>query len=102
MTHLPKQFRRDKFDFLQVVDLHPVYVYQKAKGDWMGWEVVKARWMGGRTWKDRVFSAGYTYPSSVEWGIRGWSCQTLDRARQKALELAKPVTIKTATEKQKV
>lgn len=87
MTPLPKQFRRDQFDFTQRVDLHPVYIYQKAKGQWVGYEVVIARERGECTIKDRTIQAGWAYPSSEQWGTYGWSVETMEQAKQKAFEL---------------
>lgn len=87
MTPLPKTIRRNGFDFIQKLDAHPFYVYEKRKGSWIGYEVIKACQIGERIWKERTFSARWAYPSSEQWGLYGFSCHTLERARQKAFEL---------------
>lgn len=96
MTPLAKHFRRDQFDFTQKVDLHPVYIYQKTKGGWSGLEVVIARKRVGRVLKNYTISDGWDYPSSEQWGQTGWTCQTMERARQKAFELVDQITLKKA------
>lgn len=69
--------------------MHPIYIYRKSKGLWEGCEVIIARKRGERVIKERTISAGWAYPGSEDWGAYGWSCQTLERAHQKAAELAK-------------
>lgn len=99
MNPIPKHFRRDQFDFNQRLDLHPVYVYQKTKVGWLGFEVIIARERVGRTFKGRVIEAGWAYPSSEQWGVYGWSFQNIEQARQKAFELVDQLALKAAAEK---
>jgi len=94
MTPLPKQFRRDKFDFRQVMALDPIFIYEKTKGGWSGLEVIIARKRVGRILKFYTISDGWDYPSSEQWGQYGWTVQTMERARQKAFELADSLAAK--------
>jgi hypothetical protein len=86
---LPKEFDRDGFSYRQIFATHPnLYIYEKRRGGYRGHEVVKARRLGGRVLNGRHFRAGWYYPSSAQWGVLGWTCQTLERALEKVREFS--------------
>lgn len=85
---LPTQFKRNGFTHTQVAVAHPVYVYEKRKGRYTGFEVIKARPRPERVFKDRRLEAAWAYPASEDWGTYGFTCPTLLRAMEKAGELA--------------
>lgn len=65
--------------------LGSVAIYKKSKlfTPIESWEVVK---IGTRSEKQafgRVFPASETYPSSEQWGDRGWTCTTKEDADKK-------------------
>jgi hypothetical protein len=84
MISLPKTFTSDSFTLTQRVDLHPVYIYEKAKGDFTTFEVIKARRSPERVVKNKRLSASWVYPRSEDWGLWGWSCPTMESAWARA------------------
>lgn len=53
------------------------------------WEVVKIRVHPERLLQERRIEAGEAYPSSEQWGKRGWTYKSLENARAKFEELTK-------------
>lgn len=84
MKPIPKTFRKGGFDYKQVFRDGPWCIYRQTK-EGTGieqFEVVKLKllpggchWMTGQELKPRE-----SYPSLAEWGIRGWTCETLEAA----------------------
>lgn len=90
MKPLPTDFTRLAFRYRQVERIGDLAIYHQTEGgSHRSYEVVKVRRMPERNIKGRVLEAGEVYPRSERWGIDGWSCPTLERARAKLAELQK-------------
>lgn len=92
MRQLQTSFRKDGFTYTQIHAAHPIYVFEQRKGGSIHWEVVKARPRPDSTIKGRVVEAYWAYPGSNDWGLYGFTCQTLERAMEKATELNQTVS----------
>ena len=80
---LPWHLRHDGFDLLQVERVGRVAIYEKTKGIYRGWEIILIRKRPGRRLPGgRHVSAREQYPSSAEWGIRGWTAMSLADAKK--------------------
>ncbi len=85
----PEQFSHDGFIFTQVWREGMTAIYdQRRPGDSCptSFEVVKLRVRKAHP-KDHDQSPKEGYPSSNEWGVRGWSCLDLPQAMGLAARL---------------
>ena len=75
---LPRTLRHDGFDLRQVQRIGQVALYEKTKDNYTaGWEIILIRKRPGRHLPGGKFlPAREQYPSSAEWGIRGWTATT--------------------------
>lgn len=90
MKPLSTDFTRGAFRYRQVERLGDLCIYhQTEEGEHRAYEVVKVRRMPERQIMGRTLAASEVYPRSEDWGVYGWTCQTLERARTKLAELQK-------------
>ena len=75
--------RHDGFDLRQVERIGRVAIYEKTKGTYKGWEIILIRKRPGRQLPGgKHIPAREQYPSSAEWGIRGWTAVSLVSAKR--------------------
>ena len=80
---LPSGLRHDGFDLLQVERVGRVAIYEKTKGTYKGWEIILIRRRPDRQLPGgNYIPAREQYPSSAEWGIRGWTAMSLADAKK--------------------
>ena len=80
---LPGGLRHDGFDLRQVARIGRVAIYEKTKGTYRGWEIILIRKRPGRQLPGgKHIPAREQYPSSAEWGIRGWTAMSLADAKK--------------------
>ena len=80
---LPCSLRRDGFDLRQVERVGCVALYEKTKGNYTGWEIILIRKRPGRHLpRGKYLPAREQYPSSADWGIRGWTAMSLADAKK--------------------
>ena len=80
---LPCGLRHDGFDLRQVERIGRVAIYEKTKGTYKGWEIILIRKRPGRQLPGgKHIPAREQYPSSAEWGIRGWTAMSLVSAER--------------------
>lgn len=87
---LPKQFRRDEFDFRQIAREKNAAIYQQH---WIGcaepsvcYEVIRIRRRDGFTIGGRFVEPAEVYPNSEAWGVDGWTVQGKEAAFHKLQE----------------
>lgn len=72
---MKKQFNKYGYQFKQLENIeNRVFIYEQLDGDRLAYYEVVIPRKGG-------------YPSSSDWGTHGFTIKSLDRAREKALEL---------------
>ena len=82
-TALPGGLRHDGFDLRQVERIGRVAIYEKTKGTYKGWEIILIRKRPGRQLPGgKHIPAREQYPSSADWGIRGWTAMSLANAKK--------------------
>ena len=80
---LPCALRHDGFDLRQVKRVGHVAIYEKTKGTYKGWEIILIRKRPGRQLPGgKHIPAREQYPSSADWGIRGWTAMSLVSAKR--------------------
>ena len=80
---LPCGSRHDGFDLRQVERIGRVAIYEKTKGTYKGWEIILIRKRPDRQLPGgKHIPAREQYPSSAEWGIRGWTAMSLADAKK--------------------
>ena len=80
---LPCGSRHDGFDLRQVERIGRVAIYEKTKGTYKGWEIILIRKRPGRQLPGgKHIPAREQYPSSADWGIRGWTAMSLVSAKR--------------------
>jgi len=91
MIPLATTFRSNGFDFVQIAREGDHAIFRKTKPSlplFETFEVVVIQKMGEHKWPNGNVSPAHEYmPGRYEWGTKGWSCQTLERAREKFREL---------------
>ena len=91
MIPLATTFRSNGFDFVQIARKGDHAIFRKTKPSlplFETFEVVVIQKMGEHKWPNGNVSPAHEYmPGRYEWGTKGWSCQTLERAREKLREL---------------
>ncbi len=83
------QFRHGNFDLAIVDRFNDIAIYRKTKGEYTGYEVVRITRRPPHpfdTEKD-LYDRVEHYPGNEEWGIYGWTFQTLEVAQLKAFKL---------------
>lgn len=85
MKILPKKFTKKGFTYNQVVRTGDKAIYEQSKSDHEGttFEVVKINRHNGYELGGQHIPPGETYPSTSQWGIAGWTYQTLADAEKK-------------------
>ena len=80
---LPCGSRHDGFDLRQVERIGRVAIYEKTKGTYKGWEIILIRKRPSRQLPGgKHLPAREYYPSSADWGIRGWTAMSLVSAKR--------------------
>lgn len=107
MKLLPTQFHKKGWEHQQLVRLADVAIYERWKEGQQArhYEVVRIRQCKESTGTDdkgRVYKrqAQEVYPSSVDWGLRGWTYQQYEDAQKKFRELTESAARKSRTESQ--
>ena len=88
---LRKEYNKDGYILKYIKHEGDVYLYNKTgiKEDWMDkdpsthWEVVIASKRTGSS----PAAGKYGYPSDSDWGTKGWTLMTIERAEMKFIEL---------------
>jgi hypothetical protein len=87
---LPCGLRHDGFDLRQVERVGRVAIYEKTKDTYKGWEIILIRKRPGRQLPGGKHTpAREQYPSSAEWGIRGWTAMSLTNAKRQFNKLVR-------------
>jgi len=91
MKQLPQTFKRNGFTFGQMEREGNVAIYRKHKGRISSFEVVLIQSHNGRIIMGEVIPPSEFYPSSEQWGTKGWTLAEADYhgAHRKFLELLK-------------
>ena len=80
---LPCALRHDGFDLRQVKRVGHVAIYEKTGGTYKGWEIILIRKRPDRQLPGgRHLPAREYYPSSADWGTRGWTAISLASAKR--------------------
>ena len=89
---LPKEFRRDGFDYLQITREGNASIYEQR---WVGcsspsvcYEVIRIRRREGFQIGARFIEPGEVYPNSEAWGVNGFTRTDKDAAFAKLRDLA--------------
>jgi hypothetical protein len=89
---LPKEFRRDGFEYRQIVRQGDTAIYAQT---WCGcpepsvcYEVVRIRQRDGFNINGRFVDSAELYPRSEAWGVDGFTLTDKDSAFAKLRELA--------------
>ena len=81
---LPGQLRHEGSDLRLVKRVGRVALYEKTKGEYTCWEIILVRKRSGRLLPNGKFlPARECYPSSADWGMRGWTAMSLTRAKKR-------------------
>jgi hypothetical protein len=101
---LPKQFRRDGFDYRQIAREGDAAIYEKT---WLGcaepslcYEVIRIRCRDGFQIGGRFVEPAEVYPRSEFWGMNGFTFTNRDKAWAKFSEISlekPPMTRKEVT-----
>lgn len=91
MTPLAESFKANGFVFTQLVRAGDLAIYRKAKGNWVGFEVIRVQRHTGYTIAGKFCPPAEFYPANEKWGVDGYSCVSEDRARVKMAEMGLPV-----------
>ena len=92
MKPIPETFKSDGFTHTLVERDRMLAIFSKGKppSQPFHWEVVRLHVEKEKRWKDgrekSVTPEHEAYPSSEQWGERGWTCMSLDEARKKLQE----------------
>jgi len=87
MKPLATTFTRSGWTFKQLAREGRIAVYVKRQGSFHTWEVIKIAQKGECIFKGRHLEAREVYPPSESWGVKGWACQSKQRAYRKMDEL---------------
>lgn len=98
MTKFATQFQRNGFDFQQLERRGDVAIFLQSKGGRsVAFEVVRIRVAPPHRFQDgRELPEREVYPSSEHWGLYGFTCETLERAKalMHALTECPPLSIR--------
>ena len=90
---LPKEFRRDGFDYRQIAREGNAAIYEQR---WTGcaepsvcYEVIRIRQREGFQINGRFVGPAEVYPNSEAWGVNGFTLSNRDAAFAKLREIAK-------------
>jgi hypothetical protein len=90
---LPKEFRRDGFDYRQIAREGNAAIYEQR---WTGcaepsvcYEVIRARRREGFEIDGRFVEPAEVYPNSQAWGENGWTFTNKDAAFVKLQEICR-------------
>lgn len=87
MKLLPEQFTSGGFLHTQLDRQGTLAIYRRSKGSHKHYEVIDIKSHNGYTIAGRFIEPAETYPSAEEWGQRGWTCDSWERADEKLKEL---------------
>ena len=89
---LPKEFRKDGFNYRQIVRDGDAAVYEQTWADCnnpsVSYEVIRIRQREGFQIKGRLVEPGEVYPNSEAWGVDGFTLTDKDAAFAKFRKLA--------------
>lgn len=92
MKLLPQKFTKKGYRHTQLKREDNVALYKRQSlenSKIFHFEVVVITAHNGTTIEGNYIEAGELYPSTSQWGDKGWTCQTLIRAEEKFLEVKK-------------
>ncbi len=88
---LPKQFRRDGFNYRQIMRDGNAAVYEQTRtgchNPSVCYEVIRIRRREGFEIDGRIVEAAEVYPNSEAWGVDGFTAQHMEAAFRKLLEI---------------
>lgn len=89
MKTLPTQFHKRGFSFKQIERKNGFAIYSKFKLNTkiLSYEVIEILSHNGYTLGNTEIPASETFPSSEQWGIKGWTYDDLTAAKKKFLDL---------------
>lgn len=87
MKTIEPQFRHNQFDYRQLTRIGDVAIYEQTKGKIRAFEVVRIGRHNGFSVAGKTFPPSETYPSSEQWGQKGWTYTDLESARAKLQSL---------------
>lgn len=83
MRKLPKTFKQKGFTFNQIKRDGNKAIFKKTKGTVTSYEVVSISSHKGYELGGQKIEPAETYPSTSQWGIKGFTCTSLERAESK-------------------
>lgn len=89
MTPLATTFRSKGFDYVQIAreGKHAIFRKKRIGHDYEVFEVVVVQDRKEHTWPNGLTSPAHeAMPGNEEWGVKGWTCQTKERAWEKLRE----------------
>lgn len=92
MKILPQRFIKKGFRHTQMKREGDIAIYKRQMVDNSSvthYEVVVITKHNGTTIEGNYIEPGELYPSSSQWGDKGWTCHDLTRAEQKFIEVQK-------------
>ena len=87
MRPLATEFRRDGFAFTMLDRVDDVALFEKRCDAVVSYEVVVVQKHGERNIMGRVIPPAEGMPSTEQWGQKGWTLTTPERARSKFIEI---------------
>lgn len=89
MKTLAATFRSHGYDFNQIERIGDVALYEKTTKDVPrpSYEVVLVQRHEERVIAGNTIAAGESMPGAEQWGMKGWSLTTPERAREKFAEM---------------
>lgn len=82
MKILEKQFKSRTFNFRQICREGDLAIYEKSKGNYLGYETIRIHSHTGYFMAGVLIPAAETFPGNESWGRDGFTAQSLDDARK--------------------
>ena len=85
MRKLDKSFKHKGFNFSQIKRINNKALYKKTsiKGTSISYEVIIISSHNGYELAGTYIEPAETYPSTSQWGTKGWTCVSLEEAEAK-------------------
>lgn len=89
MRKLVKSFKQKGFNFTQIKRDGDFAIFKKipVNGTHVSYEVVIVSRHNGYELGGQYIEPAETYPSSSQWGVKGWTCTSLKEAETKFINL---------------
>jgi len=83
MRKLPKTFKQKGFNLSQIKREGNKAIYKKTRGKVISYEVIVVSSHNGYELGGQKIDPAETYPSTSQWGLKGWTCTTVECAEKR-------------------